>query len=1019
MGCCASIDQRLRLPGNAPPKLSEAELSALKARIPLCQKALLKFIAEAHPPLAEALSQQPGGAEGYLPRIGVAFSGGGWRAMMAAVAAVDGLSDVGLLDGVDTVAGLSGGSWFVQDWAVGGVDQNIFHDSFNAVDHPWAYGQRFDATKHRYEGLARMLSSKVVARAAKIPPNIGSLGKFASLFTTSNLTFFGILLASDGGRTMVTRYASFLEDQLLVWQSLEERKQTMLQSAIAVEGIASGKFPVLAVAAVDTVRHPSEIPAEQRGKTNNVWVEFSPFGTRHRLIDGGEQTHPIQDLRGTFDNAARPITVGRLAAICGSAFAVDNFTALDTIPDPLSRLAKFFGMENSPTTFLVKDSLTDVSLHRTHPVPPTPGKPTAPPPAARRASYESEFFGTLRDAGLDINVPFPLLLPQSSGRKLDIVIAFDAGHGAEGALELSKAVEYGYIEIKGETVESLARAFPVGDRVRIFYPPTPIIGNPRKPVIVYVLLLNRTKSWQVAYRRDEVHSCTSFVRQIVRSQVVPEVFRCLRDWIIERMPIGPEDKERLRGQDPIRHPKSAALSDSAKVFESSNTMEDFAEIASDALMATITDKRNLTNSPIDFAQALERQLIAKIKPELRLACLKRLGELVAAADVADTIYFHLNSPMDDVDAELYTSGWVVPKRDEAKAKGLFEVIHSLMFDYALAVNAAVELIGTRSDLTTTALLSKTLGRPVDLIPPPSAAGARKTFDRMTISDPDWRYVYSFLSMLACVPGAGEGLMHKLIEQICKESAELLVKEAASSPNNTIIRCLMTDDRGFLRYDVREAHRRNLGIAIVIESFCFIVEGDEHCVANHEVLPMWQRFFDGDDGRFAYLVLEAVLLSARGVRCRQLIANLVLRAQRFIKQSGRDFAQQQLLSKALYCSSFRNSGMIELLRNSGVVGNAAEQTHCCTLADACLVGNHNAVEMILEDVTEGAPPMEAVRIAIAHKFPKVLSVLIEDQEATRKYLMDVRDLLNSSFSNPATDPTTAIPWTKLQGKLSTM
>lgn len=87
-----------------------------------------------------------------------------------------------------------------------------------------------------------------------------------------------------------------------------------------------------------------------------------------------------------------------------------------------------------------------------------------------QANAGEVLFGRLRDAGFDFNVPFPLVLKKSLGRMLDIVIAIDAGHEATGAAELALAVQYGYIEIEGHTVEQLRQAFPPGDRVCVFHP---------------------------------------------------------------------------------------------------------------------------------------------------------------------------------------------------------------------------------------------------------------------------------------------------------------------------------------------------------------------------------------------------------------------------------------------------------------------------------------------------------------------------------------------------------------------
>jgi hypothetical protein len=1065
MGCGASKDgiaSYPRIPSGNPPPLSPREIEAIQHRRPLCRAALLKFFEGAHPELAEVIKKHiktdnttavnaPGDA---FPRVGIAVSGGGWRAMIAAIAAMDGLSDAGLLDAVEVVAGLSGGSWFVQNWALGGVEKNVFHDSFRAECHPWAMGNRFDPLVHRYEGLTRMLNGKVVRRAAKVSPLLELFGKFSELVTSSDFTFFRVLLLSDGGQTMISRYASFLEDQLLVWKDATARKQAMLDSPTASEGLRPGTFPILAVTAIDTVHQPNEVPPAQRDKSINVWTEYTPFGTRHPLIEGGS-TQELSALKVYMDkkkSVAEPMTSGRLAAICGSAFAVDNFQFLQNAPDGVARLAKFFGMKADMAGFLVPSALTKVNID----IVPTMMKehaPTTTDDHAKGATHAMEVeFGSLRDAGLDFNIPFPLLLEPSSGRKLDIVLAFDAGFGAEGATELARAVELGYIEIANETVASLKNDFPVGDRVRIFYPPlvdnSPNASTQQRkgPIIVYVLLLNRTKSWQIAYSREEVQSCASFVRRILGGQVIPELFQCLQDYVLANLPeaVTTEQREALRI--PFKTaPNAASLSDSAQVLEASGDMEQFKEMTRDAVAAIIKnpDDLHIHNSPLDVIQGIEREFLKRIPPEKHLVCLQRVAELAAVADANDSMYVTLTDPLDEADTELWSVGWIVSSRSDAKAHGLYEFVDGMMFDYALAVHTALELIGfvdNRKDVSSISpmLVGKMLGRPQGTVVSLRAT-VPSVLARMTVNEPEWRFVYSFVAMMSCTPDTGAlHLTEKLIEHLEEESKKIfkaveMHREPGVSPKHNsstdaiIGGCLLApiDNMSLddcLRFDKRDEVRGQLGIKTVVESLCFIIVGAESCVANDRLMTVWQRYIEADDhGRFAYFVLEAVLFAARGVRCRTLIAALLPKAKAFIEAAKsklcifhKDNNDSRLLSFALYCSTFRNSGNIELLRNSNVVGSKTDSIHCCNLQDACAVGNQNAVEMILDEVVEGAPPMESVTIAIEKRFPKVLEALIRDEEATKAFLTNVQGLLDNTFANPSVE--FPGPWATLQQRL---
>ncbi|MEQ3552830.1 patatin-like phospholipase family protein [Pseudonocardia nematodicida] len=53
------------------------------------------------------------------PRVGIAFSGGGFRATAFGLGALRALHDVGLLEHVEVVSGISGGSLLTAMWAYG------------------------------------------------------------------------------------------------------------------------------------------------------------------------------------------------------------------------------------------------------------------------------------------------------------------------------------------------------------------------------------------------------------------------------------------------------------------------------------------------------------------------------------------------------------------------------------------------------------------------------------------------------------------------------------------------------------------------------------------------------------------------------------------------------------------------------------------------------------------------------------------------------------------------------------
>ncbi|CUG86624.1 Hypothetical protein, putative [Bodo saltans] len=304
-------------------------------------------------------------------------------------------------------------------------------------------------------------------------------------------------------------------------------------------------------------------------------------------------------------------------------------------------------------------------------------------------------------------------------------------------------------------------------------------------------------------------------------------------------------------------------------------------------------------------------------------------------------------------------------------------------------------------------LTKSLNRDASLVLPLAANSPRvmpAAHQGQGLTEASWRFVFTYMSMLVSVPDEGSvKFSQKLIEKIGRDSQALLktreVPQLAGGNKSagallTAVANLSLHD--CLRYDKREEVRRQLGLSVVIESFCFLIVGQESCITNEALLTLWKHYFDGDaSGRFSFFALEAILFSARGIRCRSIVNSLLPKAKAFIASVAKN-EDQGLLSVALYCSSFRNAGNIEILRKAGIVGSIRENpAQCCTLLDACLVGNHNAVEMILYENVNGAPPIEAVKISVEKKFPKCVDALITDDEVTKQFLLQAQGILQEA------------------------
>jgi hypothetical protein len=191
-----------------------AELEALKARAKKTVPALQKFREDNKIPLPNDRK----------PTIGIALSGGGWRAMLSSAAFLDGLSEIGLLDAVSYVAGLSGGSWCVYQLLLSDPQHNPFHGPNK--DNPWLAGKRFNKDIHKYEGLIRMLSVQQVDQASHRSNDDNVVVRlFRTLFDSvaRDGTIEKVLFNKDMGDGFVERWANFLAEDLLWWKAKPEQ----------------------------------------------------------------------------------------------------------------------------------------------------------------------------------------------------------------------------------------------------------------------------------------------------------------------------------------------------------------------------------------------------------------------------------------------------------------------------------------------------------------------------------------------------------------------------------------------------------------------------------------------------------------------------------------------------------------------------------------------------------------------------------------------------------------------------
>jgi hypothetical protein len=897
---------------NQVPVLSAEELAAREKRRPLCQRATVAF-----------MHDQPDGdlclvAE-EMPRIGLSISGGGWRSMTAATAACDAMSATGILDCVEVVAGLSGGSWFVTQWALGGQERLAFHDTHTRQTHPYLYGQRYLPSIHHYRGLSRMRCEAVVDRAAGTKKlSYRTLGRLAEVTTHSDQTFFYALLFGDG-KTMTSRYARFLREHLLIWETPTRRNNLSLAQPSTREAILNGEFPMLVCSVIDT----------EKGKPN-VWCELSPFGARHFQIDNGRSI-PMDEMVARLDGEFDPLSAHRIMAICGSAFAVDHYELYSRSPKVIQSISSLFGF---------KPEIGETILH-----PEEQG--------ITKVCHYDHHFGSLRDAGHDFNIPVPTMLPKTGGREFDILIVLDAGQGAAGADELAAAVQKGYVEIEGETPASLKAPFPAGTRVRVFYPP-----KGRGPIIVYVLTLNYPKTSQVIASRNEILTDARYVRSIIEQQLVPTLARAVANFV-----------RRKKGM-----PMQAAAEARELVPLESIDMNSFRQTMQRALTTVIESgdtsiaANGSLGNPYRLLRHAEEFLFTKLPTDIAPQVMVKFRNLIFESDQPGT--FKLN-PEDPVDRGLLVTGFCIPVSNDTH---LYTYTHVILWNYIWAKQCARELAPEDPALATL-LGGFHVNRPLSI---PSTGPA---LDRLKIDDKTHRETWALLANIASEPG-GAAIRSKVVELVHTRCREKVVAYGGFSKGS--------NSPDFWRYDYRQDLRLKLGVTSAVGTLSFMDDAENPDSSRSEEIYTKARDILENDPKFAFLLLESLLRHAQGMKSNKALNRLTPKVASYLKSFDSEVQQRALFAAAFGCSS-----AVEILKANGLQGSRDEPRTGINVMDACETGNHHAVRSILMHAYEGAPPLQAVKLAVNLNYPKVVHALLTDEEVDEAFISEAKAILAAS------------------------
>ncbi|MFH1461998.1 MAG: hypothetical protein ABIF12_03570 [bacterium] len=316
-----------------------------------------------------------------VPTIAVCASGGGYRAMQAALGLFSGAEKINFLDCITYAAGLSGSTWFIT---------------------PWLYFEESVANykKRLKPKVAVDLGKKEVLKKGKIDIKLD--------FPLRPFICYAVLKSKMFGQKMtsVDIYGSLLADKL--FSDIKRSNRQKIKLSDLVSRIENGKkpFPILT--------------AVQPGPPFS-WYEFTPYEIGPSLKNSFIPTWAFgrKFLSGKSKDNSFEQSLGFFMGIWGSAYTANLKIILDEMQDSLPK--EIYNWLDSSLEIIggTEKRVSPAILNNFN-------------YGLKGVGFKNMQSSTLIDAGLHFNLPFPPLLRPE--RNIDIIIVCDASARAhEGA----------------------------------------------------------------------------------------------------------------------------------------------------------------------------------------------------------------------------------------------------------------------------------------------------------------------------------------------------------------------------------------------------------------------------------------------------------------------------------------------------------------------------------------------------------------------------------------------------------